>query len=49
MHIRMAQPAEHGHASRVWWLTHETNLQAIQLYNRNADKSGFLQYRKLLA
>lgn len=40
--------AEHDHASRVWWLTHESNLQAMQLYDRIADKSGFVQYRKLL-
>lgn len=35
-------------ASRVWWLTHETNTQAMLLYDRIADKSGFIQYRKLL-
>jgi len=34
--------------SRVWWLTHETNTDAMQLYDRIADKSGFVQYRKLL-
>lgn len=42
-----AQAAALG-ASRVWWLTHETNQQAMQLYDRIADKSGFVQYRKLL-
>lgn len=36
-------------AARVYWLTHETNHNAMQLYDRIADKSGFLQYRKLLA
>ena len=35
-------------ASRVHWLTHETNDQAMLLYDRIADKSGFIQYRKLL-
>ncbi len=35
-------------ASRVWWLTHESNTDAMLLYNRIADKSGFLQYRKLM-
>jgi GNAT superfamily N-acetyltransferase len=35
-------------ASRVHWLTHETNLDAMQLYDRIADKSGFVQYRKLM-
>lgn len=34
--------------SRVHWLTHETNTNAMQLYDRIADRSGFVQYRKLL-
>ena len=34
--------------SRVWWLTHESNTDAMALYDRVASKSGFLQYRKLL-
>ena len=42
-----AQAALAG-ASRVWWLTHESNTQAMQLYDRIADKSGFVQYRKML-
>jgi GNAT superfamily N-acetyltransferase len=33
--------------SRVYWLTHETNAEAMQLYDRIADRSGFLQYRKI--
>lgn len=32
--------------SRVHWLTHETNLQARLLYDRVAERSGFIQYRK---
>ncbi|QHI97076.1 GNAT family N-acetyltransferase [Xylophilus rhododendri] len=35
-------------ASRVYWLTHETNQDAMKLYDRVADRSGFLQYRHLL-
>jgi len=35
-------------SARVWWLTHESNTQAMQLYDRIADKSGFVQYRKAL-
>lgn len=35
-------------ASRVHWLTHEHNTTAMQLYDRIADRSGFVQYRKLL-
>ena len=42
-----ARAAEAG-ASRVWWLTHESNSDAMQLYDRIADKSGFIQYRKLM-
>ncbi|HSI41737.1 MAG TPA: GNAT family N-acetyltransferase [Xanthobacteraceae bacterium] len=34
--------------SRVYWLTHETNATARALYDRVADRSGFIQYRKLL-
>lgn len=34
-------------AARVHWLTHETNTTAMQLYDRIADKSGFIQYRKI--
>ncbi|MGE8505444.1 MAG: N-acetyltransferase family protein [Pseudomonas sp.] len=34
-------------ASRVHWLTQETNYTGRQLYDRIADRSGFIQYRKL--
>ncbi|MGQ9371906.1 GNAT family N-acetyltransferase [Azospirillum sp. A39] len=34
--------------ARVWWLTHEDNAQAMRLYDRVADRPGFVQYRKLL-
>jgi GNAT superfamily N-acetyltransferase len=34
--------------SRVYWLTHETNTSAMQLYGRVAERSGFIQYRHLL-
>ena len=34
--------------SRVHWLTHETNTDAMLLYDRIADRSGFIQYRKIL-
>ena len=36
-------------ASRVYWLTHESNHNAMQLYDRMADRSPFIQYRKLFA
>lgn len=35
--------------SRVHWLTQETNATAMRLYDQVADRSGFVQYRKLLA
>jgi GNAT superfamily N-acetyltransferase len=34
-------------SSRVYWQTHETNLTAMQLYDKVADRSGFIVYRKL--
>ena len=42
-----AKAAEAG-ATRVYWLTQENNRQAMLLYDRIAEKSGFLQYRKLI-
>lgn len=35
-------------SARVYWLTHETNLSAMKLYDKVAERSGFLQYRKSL-
>jgi GNAT superfamily N-acetyltransferase len=34
-------------ASRLYWLTHETNADARALYDKLAERSGFIQYRKL--
>ena len=34
-------------ASRVYWQTHETNHAAMKLYDKVAERSGFLVYRKL--
>jgi hypothetical protein len=36
-------------APRVYWSTHESNQNAIHLYDRVAERSRFVQYRKLLA
>lgn len=41
------QAQRHG-SSRVYWLTHESNDTAMHLYDRIADKPGFIQYRKSL-
>ncbi|MFW0753431.1 GNAT family N-acetyltransferase [Pseudomonas sp. H11T01] len=32
--------------AKVHWLTHETNATAIQLYERIAERPGFIQFRK---
>lgn len=33
---------------RAYWLTHETNRTAMQLYDKMAERSGFVVYRKML-
>jgi GNAT superfamily N-acetyltransferase len=33
--------------SPVYWLTHETNSDAMRLYDGIADRPGFVQYRKV--
>lgn len=38
--------AEQAGSSRVYWHTHETNATAMKLYDKVAEKSGFLVYRK---
>lgn len=40
--------AKEAGSSRVYWQTHETNTAAMHLYDKIAEKSGFLVYRKLL-
>ncbi|MDX5371921.1 MAG: GNAT family N-acetyltransferase [Pseudomonadaceae bacterium] len=35
-------------ASQVHWLTQESNYQGRMLYDRLAERSGFIQYRKLI-
>ena len=35
-------------SSKVHWLTHQTNATAIGLYERIAERSGFIQFRKAL-
>ncbi len=34
--------------ARVHWLTHESNTDAMLLYDRIAERSGFVQYRRAL-
>ena len=40
--------ARQAGSARVYWQTHETNAAAMQLYDKVADKSGFVVYRKML-
>jgi GNAT superfamily N-acetyltransferase len=42
-----AQAADAG-ATRVYWLTHESNAPGRLLYDRVADNAGFIQYRKTI-
>ena len=35
-------------AGQVYWQTHESNATAMRLYDKIAERSGFLVYRKLL-
>jgi GNAT superfamily N-acetyltransferase len=40
------QLARQAGSGRVYWLTHETNDTAMKLYDKVAEKSGFIVYRK---
>jgi GNAT superfamily N-acetyltransferase len=42
------QRARVANCGRVYWLTHETNQVAMRLYDRIAERSGFIVYRKPL-
>ena len=39
--------ARQAGASRVYWQTHETNQTAQTLYDKVAERSGFIVYRKV--
>jgi len=53
---RLIDANEPTHSALAWqdgkaigmvnWLTHETNATAIQLYERIAERPGFIQFRK---
>jgi GNAT superfamily N-acetyltransferase len=40
--------AREANATRLYWTTHEANAQAQQLYNKLAERTSFIQYRKPL-
>ena len=43
----VAERAKAAGASRVYWLTHETNTVARHLYDKVAEQSGFIVYSKV--
>ena len=45
---QFADQAKRAGCSRVYWQTHETNHTAMQLYDKVAERSGFVVYRKML-
>jgi len=44
----VSEQARLAGSPRVYWLTHETNHTARQLYDKVAENSGFIVYRKML-
>jgi|ERR1700722_17571543 GNAT superfamily N-acetyltransferase len=40
--------ARRAACARVYWLTHESNATARALYDKVADNSGFIVYRKMI-
>lgn len=44
----VADFARENKAGRLYWLTQESNITARRLYDRIAQASGFVQYRKQL-
>ena len=40
--------AREAGSPRVYWLTHESNAAGRALYDKVAERSGFIQYRKAL-
>lgn len=44
----VCERAKEAGAGRVYWLTHETNESARALYDKLAQRTGFIQYRRNL-
>jgi GNAT superfamily N-acetyltransferase len=42
----VADAARAAGAGRLYWLTHETNTVAKRLYDKVAERSGFIMYRR---
>ena len=45
---KAADEAKAQGSKRIYWQTHETNDRARRLYDRVAERSGFIVYRKSL-
>jgi len=43
---RVCDAARTQGSARVYWQTHETNVRARALYDRIAERSGFIVYRR---
>lgn len=43
---RVYEVAQAEGAAKVYWLTHETNSTAIALYEKVAQRPGFIQFRR---
>jgi GNAT superfamily N-acetyltransferase len=41
------EQAKRAGSPRVYWQTHETNLTAMRLYDKVAERSGFVVYRQV--
>ena len=46
---RVYEEAAHAGCTRVYWHTHESNDNAMRLYDAVAEKSGFIVYRRALS
>jgi GNAT superfamily N-acetyltransferase len=44
----VCEQARRAGCPRVYWQTHESNHTAMQLYDKIAERSGFVVYRKLV-
>jgi GNAT superfamily N-acetyltransferase len=46
--LKVYEQAKLGGSPRLYWQTHETNVRAMRLYDKLAERSGFIVYRKLV-
>jgi len=44
---RVYEHAKSAGSARVYWMTHQTNTHAMKLYDKVAEHSGFVVYRKV--